>query len=264
VQVSWLGYLGTTGMTRVHYRLCDHYTDPAGAELFHTEKLVRLPDSQWCYRPRESVDYTICEVPPVVRNGFITFGSFNNVPKISSSTLGTWTEVLTQSSDARLVLIGVPEGRARRDIMQHLSGAGISVSRITVVARVSLQEYFSWFNQVDVALDTTPYSGGTTTCDAIWMGVPVITFTGPRSISRSAGSILSAMGLTEWSVSTPEDYVRLAIRHARGNVPLALSRKVLRQKMRESPLMNELRFARNIEHAYRTMWRAWCVGDQGI
>jgi protein O-GlcNAc transferase len=263
VQVSWLGYLSTTGLTRLHYRLCDHYTDPSGSELFHTEKLVRLPDSLWCYRARESVDYTICEVSPVAKNGHITFGSFNNVPKISPSVLGIWTRILTQLPDARLVLVGVPEGPARRNIMLHLHRAGISEARIKVAGRVSLQEYFSWFNEVDVALDTTPYSGGTTTCDALWMGVPVITVPGPRSISRSAGSILFTVGLTEWIAPSPEDYVRVAIGYAGGDSPRALPRNVLRRRMLESPLMDEVLFARNMEHAYRTMWRTWCDGNPG-
>ena len=129
-----------------------------------------------------------------------------------------------------------------------------------MVGRAALTEYFRCFDSVDIALDTTPYSGGTTTCDALWTGVPVVTAPGPRPISRSAASILSTAGLPEWIASTPEDYVRLAVEFARKEAVIGELRRSLRQRMRESPLMDEVQFTRDLEAAYRRMWRTWCEG----
>lgn len=260
VQVSWLGYLSTTGTTRVQYRLCDRYTDPMGAEHLHTENLIRLPSSQWCYRPRAAIDYSCSGTPPFRKNGFITFGSFNHIPKLSPSARRLWVEILTRLPDSRLIFVGVPDGRARDSLIEHFVSAGVAETRITVVARVGIQEYFRWFNAVDIALDTTPYSGGTTTCDALWMGVPVITVPGSRPVSRSAAGILSIVGLTEWIASTPDDYVRIALGFARDGALLTKLRETLRQRMHASALMDEVSFARDIEEAYRRMWRTWCSG----
>jgi predicted O-linked N-acetylglucosamine transferase (SPINDLY family) len=257
VQVTWLGYLNSTGLTRIQYRLCDAYTDPPGmSERLHTETLVRLPHSQWCYRPFVLMDHA--DEPPMCRNGFATFGSFNSPIKISQTTHRLWCELLTRLPDSRLIIVGIPEGRARERLLQDFGSAGISASRIRMVGRVALTEYFRWFDAVDIALDTTPYSGGTTTCDALWTGVPVVTVPGPRPISRSAASILSTVALSEWIASTPEDYVRLAVEFAHQEAIIIELRRSLRQRMRESPLMDEVQFARDLEAAYRRMWGAWC------
>lgn len=260
VQVTWLGYLCTTGTTRIQYRLCDCYTDPPELDHLHTETLIRLPKSQWCYRARASVDYSCSGIAPFRKNGFITFGSFNHIPKLSQSARRLWAEILAQLPDSRLILVGVPEGRARDSLIQDFESAGIAETRIRTVPRIGIQEYFDWFNAVDIALDTTPYSGGTTTCDALWMGVPVITVPGSRPASRSAAGILSTVGLTEWIASTPEDYVRRAVGFARDGALLSGLRETLRQRMLESPLMDEVCFAADIEQAYRQMWRTWCSG----
>ncbi len=131
--------------------------------------------------------------------------------------------------------------------------------RITLVPYVSLEEYFRWYNAVEIALDTTPYSGGTTTFDALWMGVPVLTVPGVRPSSRSAASVLTTIGLTDWIASTPEDYVQRAVQFAGERTLIAELRRSLRSRMRASPLMDEARFARNMEDVYRRMWRSWCA-----
>jgi len=222
----------------------------------YTETLVRLPHSQWCYRPFLTVDHAAA--PPFEQNGFITFGSFNHTAKLSKTTRRLWSEILTLLPDSRLVVMGVPEGQAQDRLLQDFRDAGIAGSRITIVPYVLLDEYFRWFNAVDIALDTTPYSGGTTTCDTLWMGVPVITVPGLRSVSRSAASILTTVGLHDWIASTLEDYVRLALHFARDGAAITELRKSLRQTMRESPIMDEARFVHDIECAYRRMWRTWC------
>lgn len=259
VQATWLGYLGTTGLTRIQYRICDRHSDPEGvADRLHTETLVRLPHSQWCYRP------FIRDIPtadlPLKKNGFVTYGSFNHVSKLSPGIRRLWAEILKRVPDSRLVIAGVPAGPATDGLLADLEGAGASAARITVLPHAALLEYFRSLGRVDIALDSSPYSGGTTTCDALWMGVPVVTLEGPRSMSRSAASILATAGLPRWIASTPEEYVRLATGFARETALLAELRASLHQKMLRSPIMDEAAFVRDLEDAYRTTWRAWREG----
>lgn len=257
VQVTWLGYPNTTGTTRIQYRLADNTTDPPEyADRYHSEALVRLPHSQWCYRPSVSVD--CAEAPPMKRNGFVTFGSFNEFTKLSPSILRRWTEILARLPDARFAIARVSDGPAKHRLIRDLERAGIASDRISFLPPVALEEYFRRFGSVDITLDSAPYSGCTTTCDTLWMGVPVLTVPGALSASRSSASILTTLGLTEWIASTPEDYVRLAVELARDEANITVLRKSLRARMLASPLMDEPRFARDVEAAYRRMWRAWC------
>jgi predicted O-linked N-acetylglucosamine transferase (SPINDLY family) len=261
VQATWLGYLNTTGMTRIHYRISDRYADPPGlTDPYHTESLVRLPHSQWCFRPFMSV--ACAETPPLARNGHLTYGSFNQALKISPAVRGLWAEILQRVPGSRLVILGVAEGRTRDELVRDIAGAGSDRARITVLPYVSLQDYYRWLNAVDIALDTVPYSGGTTSCDALWMGVPVVTAPGSRPSSRSTASILSTAGLPEWIASSPGEYVRLAVESARDGGRLVEVRKSLRERLRHSPLMDEERFVRDLETAYRGMWRDWCGGTR--
>jgi predicted O-linked N-acetylglucosamine transferase (SPINDLY family) len=258
VQASWLGYLNTTGLTQIEYRITDSVSDPRDlADRLHTETLVRLPDTQWCYRPWTAREHGA--TAPFQRNGFVTFGSFNHMLKLSRSVRDLWKAILKQVPDARLVLLGVPTGPARDALVREFLDAGISVSRLTAVAPLPLNEYLAWFDSVDIALDPFPYSGGTTTCDTLWMGVPVLTLPGARSASRSAASILSCLGLSEWIARSPEEYVGLAVRYARQPEHFQGLRASLRLKMKGSPLMDEGRFVRELEASYRGMWRAWCA-----
>lgn len=261
VQVTWLGYLNTTGLERMQYRLCDAITDPPGvADRLHTETLVRLPHSQWCYRPYRELELSKdhAKEPPCRRNGFITFGSFNHRIKLSPTVLALWVRILQQQPDSRLVILGVPNGPPHDRLLGEFTRQGISAERITIVPPLAMNDYFPWFDRVDLALDATPYSGGTTTCDTLWMGVPVVTLAGSKSVSRSAASILTTVGLGDWIAQTPDEYVRLALAFARDEAVLAGLRGSLRRRMRESPLMDEPAFARDLESAYRSMWRNWC------
>ncbi|HTN26178.1 MAG TPA: tetratricopeptide repeat protein [Burkholderiales bacterium] len=263
VQVTWLGYLNTTGLTRMHYRLCDGITDPPGiADRLHTEKLVRLPNSQWCYRPYKESELSARHAlePPCVRNGFVTFGSFNHRIKLSRTVLALWARILQELADSRLVILGVPTGAAQERVVSYFEQQGIAPSRIRVVPPVTMNDYFLLFDDVDLALDATPYSGGTTSCETIWMGVPLVTLCGSRSVSRSAASILTMVGLDDWIAYSAEEYVQLALRHARDESLLRSLRASLRDTMRKSPLMDEARFARDLESAYRGMWHTWCEG----
>ena len=265
VQVTWLGYLNTTGLTRMQYRLCDAVTDPPGADRFHTESLVRLPHSQWCYRPYREMELSKAHAqePPCRRNGFVTFGSFNHCIKLSSTTIALWARVLLLVPDSRLVIMGVPLGPAHDRLLARFTSEGIGADRIRLVPPLTMNDYFPWFDEVDLALDSTPYSGGTTTCDTLWMGVPVVTLAGSRSASRSAASMLTTIGLTDWIAQSSEEYVHMAQKFARQEALLAELRGSLRRRMKASPLMDEPRFARDLEAAYRQMWRAWCNSPAG-
>jgi protein O-GlcNAc transferase len=258
VQATWLGYLNTTGLTRIDYRISDRFADPPGvAGRWHTEALVRLPHSQWCYRPFHSPP--VHAMPPSLKNGFVTFGAFHQSNKLSPATRRLWARVLAAVPDSRLLIVGVPSGRTQDDLRRDLGGPGVAGERITARPYGSLEDYLRGFQEVDIALDTTPYSGGTTTCDALWMGVPVITAPGSRSVSRSAGSVLSTVGLSDWIANDAEDYVRRAARFAGERELLAELRGSLRNRMRASPLMAEEQFTRELEQAYRQMWRNWCA-----
>ena len=247
VQATWLGYLNTTGLTRIDYRISDRHADPADAR--HTEKLARLPHSQWCYRPFIKVSAE--QTPPCRRNGYVTFGSFNQMLKVSPASRQLWRRILKEVPRARLVILGVPPGRAHDDLRRDLPEA-------TLVPYVSLQDYYAWYDKVDIALDTTPYSGGTTTFDALWMGVPVLTAPGVRPSSRSAASILTTAGLGEWIASDADDYVERAVEFSKNDV-LANLRATLRARLQASPLMDEAGFTKDLETLYRQMWRAYCA-----
>ena len=264
VQATWLGYANTTGMTRIQYRISDSVCDPPGlTDRYHAETVVRLAHSQWCYRPFTSS--AAAQGSPAARNGYVTFGSFNQGAKLSPSTRAKWKAILAQVRDSHIVILGVPKGRAQDDLFRDLAGESIARARIILEPYVSLQDYFRWFDAVDIALDSTPWSGGTTTFDALWMGVPVLTVPGSRSASRSAASALTCVGLPEWIASSAEDYVRRAVRFAGERDLLAELRASLRSRMQASPVMDEERFVRGLEDAYRKMWRRWCetAGSQG-
>jgi protein O-GlcNAc transferase len=258
VQVSWLNYLGSTGLTRIQYRITDALADPPGeADRLHTETLVRLPRSLWCYRPAH--DAPFAPQPPSARNGYVTYGSFNHAPKVSPSARRLWAEVLCREPRARLLVLGIPDGRAREGLLRDFETAGVAASRLTVLPRVSFAEYLARYAEVDVALDSLPYGGGTTTFDALWMGVPVLALAGDRPVSRSAASILGHLGLDHWVARDAKAYAERALSLAADVAGLAELRRSLRARLRASPLMDEAGFARDMEAVYRELWRRWCA-----
>ena len=255
VQATWLGYLNTTGMSRMDYRLCDLRTDPISeSQHLHTETLMHLPHSQWCYRPFLAVD--ACLTAPFESRGYITFGSFNSALKISPAMCQRWAEVLLNVADSRLLIANVTSERKREAIRQAMQAMGVAQERIAFAPRVDLEQYFRLFEEVDISLDTFPYGGGTTTFDSLWMGVPVITSVGATSVSRSASSILSALGLEQWVAQSVQDYVTVATARAADRHTIAGLRKSLRRILKESPLTDERQFVRDLETCYRAMWSA--------
>ena len=257
VQVSWMGYLNTTGLSRIHYRICDERTDPSGiSDALHTESLVRMPNSQWCYRPFISVPSA--QVAPFEKKGYITFGCFNHAMKISPEICGLWREILLSVSNSRLLCVGLSSTRKMSELIWELTRSGVEGERLEFVARASLDQYYGWFSEADIALDTYPYGGGTTTFDTLWMGVPVVAAKGTTSTSRSAASILEALGLEEWVAPTINDYVRVAVERAMDIKRVVELRKSLRGLLQSSPLMDEEKFVNDLESAYRTMWHEYC------
>jgi predicted O-linked N-acetylglucosamine transferase (SPINDLY family) len=256
VQVTYLAYPGGTGLETIDYRLTDRYLDPDEADdRYYVERSIRLSGSYWCYQPSDAAP-AVNELP-ALSAGRITLGCLNNYCKVTRPALETWARLLNRLGDARLLLHS-PPGNHRESLMRYLTDRGITPDRVELVGRVSPEDYFQTYCRMDVALDPFPYCGGTTTCDALWMGVPVVTLSGRTAVGRSGVSILSNAGLPELIARTPEEYERIVAELA-GDLPrLRELRSTLRQWMQQSPLMDAAGFARGVETAYRDMWRQWC------
>lgn len=255
VQVTWLGYLNTTGLTAMDWRITDANADPSDAEAFYSERLLRLPDSQWCYRPFEGMPHL--HALPALTNTHVTFGSFNNVAKVTDEALALWSRVLRRVDNSRLLMVGVPEGWARRRITSLLHEHGVEADRLTFMGKIPLEDYWHAFPLADIALDSFPYNGGTTTCDALWSGLPVVTLSGGNSASRGGRSLLATLGKPEWIAATPGEFADIACELAENLQALARTRATLRQQMESSPLRDEKTFTLNLEQAYRRIWRSW-------
>jgi predicted O-linked N-acetylglucosamine transferase (SPINDLY family) len=257
VQMTWLGYINTTGLTRVDYRITDPIADPPGmTESLHTERLLRMPHSQWCFRPPAAArDAALSRDASA---GAFTFGAFNQFPKVSDSSIALWIGALRAAPGTRLRAIGVPRGKAAEALAHKLTEAKIDASRFDLVERVPLADYYAEHGRVDACLDTTPYSGGTTTCDALWMGVPVITLAGTRSMSRSSASLLAAVGRPDLVARTPQEFFAIAAGQAAQGAWQASARADLRERLKASPLMDEVGFTADLEDLYRSAWREWC------
>lgn len=260
VQVTWLGYLNTTGLSTMDYRLSDSYASPPGVmDTYHTEELVRLPNSQWCYQPPHACP----EVGdlPALESGGLTFASLHNIAKISLPVLRLWAEVLAAVPGSRLILAGggLEQKQKAETWSAHFAQRGIDIGRLEFLGVQPFDRYLALHQRVDVNLDAFPYPGGTTTCHSLWMGVPVITLAGQTVISRSGVSLLSTVGLSDFIAHTPEEYVGIAVKLAADIEGLRALRVGLRERMAASPLCDAAAFARDVEAAYRTMWRSWCV-----
>jgi predicted O-linked N-acetylglucosamine transferase (SPINDLY family) len=253
VQVDWVGYLNTSGLSAMDYRLCDHHTDPVGeTESLYTEELVRLPFSQWCYRPMAEVDVPASRPSDTAEK--IVFGSFNQFRKVGDECLDLWCRILARLPHAELRILDFDGPRTTRTLLERLAARGIAPNRVTVLGRLSVSDYFRAVGGVDIALDTFPYNGATTTLDALWMGTPVVVLRGDRSIARGGYSIMQSVGLPELTTASVDDYVSV-------NTRLALDaswRKSLSADLRStliaSPLMNGRQFVADVEAAFRSMW----------
>jgi protein O-GlcNAc transferase len=256
VQVCWLAYPGTTGVSAIDYRLTDPHLDPPEIfDRFYAEKSIRLPDTFWCYDPLTSEPAV--NGLPALNNGYVTFGSLNNFCKVNDTTLKLWAGVLKAVDRSRLVLLA-DEGSHRQRTLDVFEQHGIERERVTFFARHPRQQYLALYHGIDLGLDTLPYNGHTTSLDAYWMGVPVVTLVGQTVVGRAGLSQLTNLGLRDLVTETPEQYVTVASELARDLERLSRLRQTLRSTMESSPLMDAPRFARGMEQAYRTMWQRWC------
>ncbi|MGA2441585.1 MAG: hypothetical protein ABSH08_11540, partial [Tepidisphaeraceae bacterium] len=199
--------------------------------------------------------------PPCLEKGFVAFGCLNNFCKVNDGVLALWAGVLKAVSNSRLLLL-VPEGNSRQSVLDRLGREGIGPERVEFAAGQSRLAYLQTYHRIDIGLDTSPYNGHTTSLDSFWMGVPVITLAGQTVVGRAGLSQLTNLGLTELIARTPEQYVRIAAELAGDLGRLTELRGTLRARMEESALMDAPRFARNVEAAYRQMWRNWCEGSR--
>ena len=260
VQVTWIGYPNTTGLKAMDYRLTDNLSDPPGqTDQWHSERLVRLPKNFSCYcAPAESPPVAPL---PALANGHVTFGSFNNFRKLSEPTIQLWARLLRELPTARLLLksqgLGNPKtaGRLRDQFVR----AGVAAERIELHgAGLSKELHMGLYNRVDVGLDPFPYNGTTTTCDALWMGVPVVTLIGRSHVARVGLSLVTHLGFPEWAVETPDAYIAKC-RQLTSDLPaLQRLRFQLRKQMSESPLCDAPQFIGHLETAFGTMWQRWC------
>ena len=264
VQVTWIGYPATTGLSAIDYKIVDSYTDPPGVtDQFYTEELIRMPESFLCYLPL--IDCPEITNLPALSAGDIRFGSFNNFAKVSSEIAELWILILQSVPNARLLLKAncFLDEQTRRYTKEMFSVGDIDSERIELLSwEQSTHPHLALYNRIDIALDTFPYHGTTTTCEAMWMGVPVITLAGNTHASRVGVSLLSNVGLPELIATTPEEYVAKAIDLARDLEKLQSLRKCLRDMMSRSPLTDAKKFTHHLEEAYRRMWINWCTKNQ--
>ncbi len=260
MQVSYLGYLGTTGLAVMDYYLTDAHADPPGlADECHRERLIRLPGCAVCYAPGPAPE--VAPAPPARRSGQVTFGSLNNLAKVSEEALALWSRVLAAVPGSLLLLRTGAGRRAEERLRQALAGHGIAPERLLLAGRTATRsEYLALYHGVDIGLDPFPYNGLTTTCDALWMGVPVVSLAGLAGASRQGVRVLRAAGLDELLAENPDDYVRTATELA-GDLPrLTALRSSLRERLGRSPLMNSRRLTRDLEATYRDLWESWAGG----
>jgi predicted O-linked N-acetylglucosamine transferase (SPINDLY family) len=259
VQLSYLGYPGTTGLATIAYRLVDAVTDPPAEPHYTTEVPVRLPGVFCCYTPPVAVPPSRTELP-AQRKGIITFGSLHKLEKLNEAVLDLWCAILRDVPGARLLLCrDTLHGATAAHWLVQFRRHGIEPERI-VLRRVRAvgMAHLAVYNDIDVALDVFPWNGHTSACEALWMGVPVLALRGTRHAARMVASVLTCLELTDLIAEATEDYRRLAVALAHDETRRAELRATLRQRMLDSPLCDGARFTHGLEQAYRQMWRQWC------
>jgi predicted O-linked N-acetylglucosamine transferase (SPINDLY family) len=257
VQALYIGYPGTTGLPEVDWIIADARICPPGAERHYSERVIRLDGSFWCFRP--SSDAPAVAALPAAKNGYVTFGSYNALQKLTDSTVALWARVLQAAPSARLALksLTFADEQARGVVRRRFVAAGIDPDRLEILPPTDPARFLAEYGRVDIGLDPAPYNGGTTTCEALWMGVPVVTLAGDRFCSRMGASLLECVGLPDLVAQSADDYVRIAEALATDLPRLTGLRASLRRRVAASPLCDAPRVAREVEGAYRAMWRTW-------
>jgi len=260
IQVSWIGYPNTTGLNTMDYRITDTYADPVGqTEQYHSETLVRLPESFSCYSAPDNAPAV--NATPALHNKFVTFGTFNQIAKLSPASIKTWSHILLAVPQSRFILktAVLKEQSIKQRLLQDFHTQGIDNNRITLLpSDASSAAHLEKYHQLDIALDTFPYNGTTTTCEALWMGIPVIVMDGNTHVSRVGVSQMNNIGLPELIAKSEQDYVRIAVELASDIDRLQSLRAGMRERMLASPLMDAARLTRHLESVYRDIWQQWC------
>ncbi len=260
IQLTYLGYPGTTGLPTVDYRITDLWADPLINDVYYTEKLLRVEHGFLCYAPPLSAPPV--SSLPVEKNGYITFGSFNNLPKINPSVVALWAEILQAVSNSRLLLKSPPfaDAQIRLRYQELFASFNISSERLIFLGRLpNREDHLACYGRIDIALDPFPYNGTTTTCESLWMGVPVITLAGVPHASRVGLSLLSSLGLENLVANTPEQYMQIAIELAKDKQKLEEFRTSIRFWMASSSLCDGETFARQVEALYLKIWQEKCL-----
>lgn len=256
VQVSWLGYMGTTGLDVIDYRITDPFVDPPGTDTgVYAETCLHLPETLWCYAPLNS-ELEVGALPALCTN-HVTFGCQSTDRKLHDGVVALWGQVLRAVAGSRLFLYA--EERTRERLRQAFAREGVEPARIEFGGRVSRVEYLRRYQRIDIGLDTFPFNGATTTLDAAWMGVPVVTLSGASSLQRAGFSIAMNLGLPELVAYSEQVFVEKAVALARDLDRVSSLRAGLRSRLEVSPLGNAPRYARHVEAAYRTAWRRYCM-----
>lgn len=259
LQATWIGYAGSTGLTAMDYRITNEGLDPPGlTERYHSETLLRMPDSVVAYRPEP--DCPLVNPLPALTSGEFVFASLNNLIKTNPSVVDLWARILHALPHARLMLGNVTDSGTRERVIDQFGQAGVAANRLILQPRMSLNDYLALHHQIDLALDPFPYNGGTTTVHALWMGVPVVTLAGEHMVSRCAVPLLSRVGLDEFITHNEEDYFQRAVRMAQDLPGLDRIRQSLRERMSTSNHGSQT-VTRHLEAAYREMWRKWCTAE---
>jgi protein O-GlcNAc transferase len=250
LQLSYLEYPATTGLDAIDYKITDAIADPPGATDDHyTERLLRLPGCAWCYQPFAGAPEPA--EPPCVKEGYITFGSFNNYAKVTEPVLCVWSKILMALDGSKLLMLVDTDAEGVECVRKRIESSGIHGDRVEIIRRLPYRSYLQLFNSVDVALDTFPYNGHTTTCDALWMGVPVVTLAGERHICRVGASLLSALGHCEWVARTPDEYPQIALSLAANAANSRHAPAALRHRVAASALIDAPAFTRKFETALK-------------
>jgi predicted O-linked N-acetylglucosamine transferase (SPINDLY family) len=261
VQLSWLGYFATTGVEAIDYLVADPLTLPESEEAQFTEQIWRLPQTRLCFTP-PNVQIDVAPLPASA-NGFVTFGCFNKQAKINDAVVALWARVLAAVPNSRLFLMSAPLTHAsmRVRMAERFFVHGIGAERLILEGSVPRAEYLSAYGRIDIALDPFPFTGGTTTAEALWMGVPVLTLAGECFLARQGMGLLMNAGLPDWIAANPDDYVRRATSHANDLDRLSVLRATLREQVLASPLFDATRFAVHFSTALRGMWEKWCAAQ---
>lgn len=259
IQVSWLGYFATTGVAAIDYFIADPWTLPPGEEGQFTEKIWRLPETRLCFTAPE-VDVSVSPLP-ALENGYITFGCLNNLNKMNAEVVSLWARILIAVPHSRLLLkcSQFLEVSIRDETLERFAAHGIEASRLILDQYVPRANYLEAYQRVDICLDPFPFPGGTTTAEALWMGVPVLTLAGNSFLSRQGVGLMMNAGLIEWIATDPDNYVARAISHASELQTIAALRYGLRKQVLASPIFDATRFANHFEDALRSMWHLWCA-----